>query len=98
MVKILTTAAAAALFAGLASASPAAAAERHDAGIHKQVTEFSSQHYRRHHRYVRRYVGPRYYGGYAAPYYGYGYGSPYYRPYYGPSVGFSFGPFGFGVW
>lgn len=103
MSKILGTVAAAAMLVAFAVPGPAAAGEREgatrDAGIHKHVTDFSSQRrvYRRHY-YVRRYVRPRYYG-YGYPYY-YGYGYPYYRPYpyYAPGAYFRFGPFGFGVW
>jgi hypothetical protein len=88
MVKMLGGIAAAALLVALAV--PAAAAGRHDpgiqSGIHKQVTDFSSQrriygrYYVRGGRYyVRHYVVPRYYGygpRYFPPY-------PYYPPYYG---------------
>ncbi len=111
MNKMLGTVAAAAMLAALALPAPAAAAEP-DAGIHKQVTHFSSQRvYVRHRHYVRPYYARRYYGGYYRGYYGYpyygysdpyyySYGYPYYRryPYSGPGFGFRFGPFGFGVW
>jgi hypothetical protein len=95
------------MLAAIAVPGPAAAAEqRQDPGIQKQVSgeEFSAQ--RR--RYVRRYNAPRrYYArryapryGYAAPYpaygYGYGYGYPY--RYYNPGPVIRFGPFGFGAW
>jgi hypothetical protein len=91
------------MLAAIAMPGPTAAAEqRQDPGIQKQVRgeEFSAQR-----RYYRRgYVGRRFYGprryayrGYGRryyrpyPYYAYG-GYPYYSP--GPFV--RFGPFGFG--
>jgi hypothetical protein len=109
MFKMLGSIAAAAMLIALAIPDPAAAAGRHESGIHKQVTDFSSQYrYVRHRYHVRRYVVPRYYGygypyrygyyRYGYPSYGYGYGYPYYRPYPYYGTYFRFGPFGFGVW
>jgi hypothetical protein len=92
------------MLAAVAVPGPAAAAEqRQDPGIHKQVSgeEFSAQ--RRYRRYVvrrhfapRRFAyrsyGPRYYRPYP-----YAYGGYPYRSYYAPGPFIGIGPFGFGV-
>ena len=102
MRKALLGVAAAILLTTLALPGTAGAAQKLEAGVHKQTAgeEFSAQ--RRYHRrrYVVRRYWPRYgyswprsYGYYGSGYYGYygAYGYPYY-----PHAGIGFGPFG--IW
>jgi hypothetical protein len=99
MLKFLSAAALAGMFAFAAAITPTTAAPLHQKGVQEKAAkadEFSAR--RRHRRYHRRHVHRRYYRP------RYGYYRPYYRPYYyrpypyyayAPAPFFPFG-FGFG--